>query len=582
MTMNHDSPIRVRNVTMMAVAVLFDAGCQSNMDEAARDNQSSELGARRSPNNPRGAPTQAPAQMAPRPAPTALPTGLSEIRTIDGTFNNREQPTWGSANIAFLRRAPAAYGDGASSPSGADRPNARAVSEAVCAEHEPKINSLGASDLVWQWGQFLDHDIDLTPEVEPMQAFDIAVPVGDAWFDPFGTGQVAMHFGRSLFVEGTAVREQVNAITAFIDGSSVYGADAERAAALRTNDGTGRLRTSAGNLLPFNDAGLPNASPPGRDPASLFLAGDFRANEQVGLTVMHTLFVREHNRWAERLRAQDPSGTGDQIYEGARAMVAAEIQAITYRAFLPILLGPDALPAYEGYDPSVNPGITNTFATAAYRFGHSMLSTHIQRLNADATPTEEGPLALADAFFAPQVLTTEGLEPILRGLASQPARAIDLEVVDDVRNMLFGPPGAGGLDLTSLNIQRGRDHGLPGFGAVRRAYGLPVHSSFMALTSNRQTADALQTLYGQVDQVDPWVGILAEPPVAGGLVGPTARVILAEQFRRLRDGDRFWYETYLPADLVEQVNARSLADIIRDNTRVGAELRQEVFVTARP
>ena len=119
-----------------------------------------------------------------------------------------------------------------------------------------------------------------------------------------------------------------------------------RAAALRTNDGTGRLLVSEGDLLPFNTPGLPNAGGTGPE---LFLAGDVRANEQVGLAALHTLFVREHNRLAQEMAANDPSLTGEEIYQEARRIVGALIQVITYNEFLPALLGPNALRPYRGY-----------------------------------------------------------------------------------------------------------------------------------------------------------------------------------------------------------------------------------------
>ena len=146
-----------------------------------------------------------------------------------------------------------------------------------------------------------------------------------------------------------------------VDASNVYGSSASRTMALRTLDGSGRLETSIGDLLPLNEAGLPNAP---SDAPRFFLAGDIRANEQVGLTAMHTVFVREHNFWADSIRRAEPRLSGDEVFEYARAMVAAEIQAITYREFLPLLLGRRALPPYRGYDPAVNAGIANEFATA--------------------------------------------------------------------------------------------------------------------------------------------------------------------------------------------------------------------------
>ena len=495
------------------------------------------------------------------------------FRTIDGTGNNVDHPLWGATEIPLLRMAEAAYADGSNLPSGNDRPGPREISNACMAQTGDELNSLGVTDMFWQWGQFLDHDIDLTPIADPHEEFPIEVPAGDPWFDPTGTGVAEIPLERSSYDVVDGVRQQVNEITAYIDASNVYGSDAERADALRTNDGTGLLATSDGDLLPFNTAGQPNA--PTTAP-SFFLAGDFRANEQVGLTAMHTLFVREHNFWAQRIASTNPDLTGDEIYEFARLLVGAEMQAITYREFLPLLLGPDALERYRGYRPEVDASISNEFATAAYRVGHTMLSAEVLRIEEDGTTSEEGNLSLAQAFFAPQVISEHGIDSILRGLTSKRAQAADLHIIDDVRNMLFGPPGSGGLDLASLNIQRGRDHGLADYNTTREAYGLPRVKRFDDITDG-ETAQQLQELYGSPDNIDLWIGGLAERPVRDGMVGPTFRAILADQFTRLRDGDRFWYRNALPPRLVDLVERQSLDAIIRRNTGIGDFLRDDVF-----
>ncbi len=497
-----------------------------------------------------------------------------EFRSIDGHGNNLVHVEWGAAEVTLLRTMPAAYADGIGSPAGSHRPSARQISNIVAAQAGSVLNPLRASDFVWQWGQFLDHDIDETPIANPAEPFDIPVPAGDAWFDPAGTGTVTMPLDRSGYEIVGGVREQVNLITAFVDASNVYGSDDARAGELRTLDGTGRLKTSDGDLLPFNLSGFPNVPTSGPD---LFLAGDVRANEQVALTAMHTLFVREHNFWADAARTVLPALDGDLVYEIARAIVVAEMQAITYREFLPLLLGPNALPPYRGYRAEVNAGISNVFATAAYRVGHTMLSSQILRLEADGSLHALGALPLARAFFNPQELVATGIDPILRGLAGQRAQAVDSYIVDDVRNFLFGPPGSGGLDLVSLNIQRGRDHGLPSYNEVRRRVGRDRARSFADVTRDQSIRARLAQAYADVDDIDAWVGLLAEPRAREGLVGRTLQRVLADQFRRLRDGDRFWYESYLAPEIVAFVDSQRLSVIIRRNTGIGAELPDDVF-----
>ncbi|MFI4897587.1 MAG: peroxidase family protein [Phycisphaerales bacterium JB059] len=517
------------------------------------------------------------------PAPRA--GGLAmfplEFRSIDGTGNNLMHPEWGAAGVEFIRVVPTDYADGVGTPSGADRPSARLISNLVVAQDDVSIpNTRGYSDFIWQWGQFLDHDIDETPITDPGEAFDIPVPTGDMWFDPFVTGTATIPLDRSAWTLDQGVREQFNLLTAYIDASNVYGSEEERTHELRALDGTGKLKTSAGDLLPFNVNGFDNA-PTSSDP-SYFLAGDIRANEQVGLTAMHTLFMREHNRLAEQIAQANPDFSGDEIFERARAIVGAEMQAITYNEFLPKLLGRNAIPPYRGYRPEVNASIANVFATAAYRVGHTMLSTQILRLDANGDEIAAGHLDLASAFFAPSEVTSNGIDSLLRGLASQHAQNIDAYVVDDIRNFLFGPPGAGGFDLASLNIQRGRDHGLPSYNAVRVAFGRPPATSFEQVNPDPVVAGRLASAYDSVDQIDPWVGLLAERHRPGAFVGETLYRVLRDQFILLRDGDRFWYESYLPAPLVNQVESLNLAEIIRLNTSIGDELQDDVFSIESP
>ncbi|MEC5127636.1 peroxidase family protein [Verrucomicrobiales bacterium BCK34] len=503
-----------------------------------------------------------------------------EYRTIDGTNNNIANPEWGAADIPFLRRAAADYSDGISEPSGDDRPNPRTISNEICAQEGTVLNRYRASDFIWQWGQFLDHDITETPTAEPVEEFNVAVPAGDAFFDPQSTGTAEITLDRSYSEVVNGVREQFNEITAYIDASNVYGSNQERADDLRANDGTGMLRTSEGNLLPFNVNALPNAPSPLA--SNFFIAGDFRANEQVALTALHTVFLREHNYWAKGIAKANPGLTGDQIYEAARAIVGAEMQVITYEEFLPRLLGERALPRYRGYNKGANAGITNAFATASYRFGHTMLSSRLLRLDRRLKEVDEGHLDLASAFFDPTKIINEGgIEPLLRGLAHQPAQEIDTLVVDDVRNFLFGPPGAGGFDLATLNIQRGRDHGLPGFNAVREAYGLDAVDDFDDITPDDELQEKLKEVYGSVDLMDVWVGGLAEKPVRGAMVGATIHAVLVDQFRRLRDGDRFWYQNHLPQEVQRLVEGQTLARIIKRNTEIDRELPEDLWQVER-
>ncbi len=508
------------------------------------------------------------------------PSPIDEIRSIDGSGNNPNFPELNAAETDLARLGQSDYADGISALTGEQRPSPRLISSLVNAQEDSLPNRRGTTDYLWQWGQFLDHDVDLTDGVDPAEPEDIEVPAGDPFFDPDNAGTVVIAFNRSIWNPETGTgednpRQQLNEITGWIDASNVYGSDTERAEELRALDGTGKLKTSDGNLLPFNEAGLPNAGGSGSE---LFLGGDVRANEQLGLTAMHTLFVREHNRLADELAAENPDWEGEEIYQRARAIVAGQMQVITYNEFLPALLGNNALSRYRGYQPDVDASIVNEFSTAAYRLGHSMLNGQILRVDADGNEIDAGHLALRDAFFRPDRLITEGgIDPMLRGLAGQRSQEIDVRIIDDVRNFLFGQPGSGGFDLASLNIQRGRDHGLPSYNDMREVLGLRRVRNFNQISNSPEVRQRLRDAYDNVDQIDLWVGGLAEDHVRGAMVGPTFFAILKHQFEVLRDGDRFWYTRTLSREQVRRLERTRLSDIIRRNTEIGNELQNNVF-----
>ncbi len=513
----------------------------------------------------------------------------AQNRSYDGTGNNLINPSFGVAGSDFLRIAPAAYGDGFASPAGASRPDPRTISNTIVAQTGSMPNNMGLTDWVFQWGQFVDHDLDLTNLAVPAESMNMLMPLGDPTFDPHSTGTQVMPFQRSVYDTATGLaagnpRQQANAITSYLDASMVYGSDAARAAALRTFS-SGQLKTSAGNLLPLNTMNLANGDNGDPDRAAYYVAGDVRVNEQSGLTAVQTLFMREHNRQAALLAAVNPSWTDEQIYQQARHIVGAEIQSITYREFLPALLGSQAPGIQSTYNPNVNVTVSNEFATALFRFGHSMLSSSLLRIQNDGTPASGGALALRDAFFQHQNMSSPNqLDYLLKGLASERQQEIDAHIVDDVRNFLFGEPiPGGGEDLATLNIQRGRDHGLADYNSTRVAFGLPALSSFSQITSDVILQQELQAMYGNVNNIDLWIGALSEDHLPGTDVGPLIMAGLLNQFTRLRDGDSFWFthDAALTPDELASVENVHLSDIIEANTGI-TNLQTDVFVVPEP
>ncbi len=175
-----------------------------------------------------------------------------------------------------------------------------------------------------------------------------------------------------------------------------------------------------------------------------------------------------------------------------------------------------------------------------------------------------------------------GIEPLLRGLASQVCQGIDPFVIDDVRNFLFGNPGEGGFDLVSLNIQRGRDHGLPSYNDVRSCPGPAKGQLFFrhqlqpchpAATGICLRSMSMMSMSGLAD----WRKI----HLPGALVGELIFHVVRNQFLALRDGDRFWYQLTLNDDERRMVENLRLADIIRLNTDIRDELPDNVFQSGR-
>jgi hypothetical protein len=509
-------------------------------------------------------------------------------------MNNPNNPAWGAAHGEVYRAMSEGYADGISEPGMEDLTNPREISNFIFAQSESIPDELEISDFGWAFGQFIDHDITLVNDM-PDEMVNISVPAGDPQFDPLNTGSQEIVMRRSKYDLNTGTdlsnpRVQVNDISAWIDASNIYGSDENWANWLRSFS-EGKLKTSGGNMLPFNtttgaiDAPVDPAAPEmvieGAPVAVYFVSGDIRVNEQPILTGLHTLFMREHNRYCDELLLAHPEWSDEEVYQAARKWVGAHIQSIAYKEWLPAL-GVTLAP-YAGYDEDAYPNIMNVFSAAAFRLGHTQINGELIRLDATGNTIPEGNMSLQAAFFNPSVLIDEGgIEPLFQGMATQVQQRFDTQVIDDLRNFLFGAPGAGGLDLAAININRGRERGLPDYNSIRADLGLPALTSFAEISSDLDLQFKLELMYTEVNSIDPWVGMLAEDHMSNAAIGETVHAILMEQFEQLRDGDYYYYsnDPAFSLDDLEEIDTTLLSDIILRNTSI--ELIQDDVFHAMP
>ncbi|KAF7992722.1 hypothetical protein HCN44_005066 [Aphidius gifuensis] len=523
-----------------------------------------------------------------------------KYRRFDGLCTNLENPTWGSALSPFTRLLPPAFADGINSPrisvTGDDLPLSRVVSRTI--HPDDGLHDHAGTVMVIAWGQFMDHDYTLTATpLDPLNRNDpeeccgrsvekknpycneIRIPDDDYFYRLFNVK--CMNFVRAF--PGVrpncrlGSRVPFNLLTGVLDGNTVYGVSEEFANKLRSGY-AGLLRMNPvfseyglKDLLPLKldipDEGCtrPNKS------MYCFEAGEIRVNEQLVLTCMHTLMAREHNRAAKALAQVNPHWNDETLFQEARRIVIAEIQHVTYNEFLPILLGKSVMEKFglileknsywDGYDKTVNPGVLDAFSAAAFRFGHSLLPTAVERWS--KAHKFIASKRLSDLIRRPWDLYRAGVfDEYFMGLMNQVAQAMDDSITQEVTNHLFKKVGARfGMDLVSLNMQRGREFGVPEAHTFEELFG----------TMPNETINRYRSIFQTPEDVDLWSGGVSERPLPDSMLGPTFACVIATQFSVSRRGDRFWYElpnqpSSFTIDQLNEIRKARLARLICDNT----------------
>ncbi|KAG8323517.1 peroxidase activity protein [Homalodisca vitripennis] len=535
-----------------------------------------------------------------------------KYRRPDGLCNNLKHPTWGAKNTPFTRLLGPLFSDGMTAPrisvKGQQLPMSRIVSRTM--HPDEGYHEHAGTVMIVAWGQFMDHDFTLTatpldplnknepeeccnrpPHLKNPYCFEIPVPEDDYFYRKYNVK--CQDFVRAFPAVRPGCRlgsrTPFNTLTGVIDANTVYGV---------TEEFSRHLRSGFGGLMRMNpvfaEYGLKDLLPLKLDIPDegctrtnrsqyCFDAGEIRVNEQLVLTCMHTLWAREHNRVAHGLQQINPHWDDETLFQEARRIVIAQIQHITYNEFLPILLGKEVMDKFgllltkegywDGYNSEVNPNIIDAFSAAAFRFGHTLLPTAVERWS--KAHKFIASKRLSDLIRRPYDLYRAGvLDEYFMGLMNQVAQAMDDSVTQEVTNNLFKKPGHHyGLDLVAFNMQRGRDFGIPGYMEYRKFCGLPGADSFVGLfgAMPNTTINRYTTIYESPADVDLWSGGVSERPLPGSMIGPTFGCIIATQFSYARRGDRFWYElpnqpsSFTPEQL-QEIRKVKLARVICDNT----------------
>uniref|UniRef100_A0A182JG00 Uncharacterized protein n=1 Tax=Anopheles atroparvus TaxID=41427 RepID=A0A182JG00_ANOAO len=536
-------------------------------------------------------------------------------RSFDGTCNNLQNPSWGAADTVFSRLIPANYADGKLSPSrakdGSDLPNARLLSVEVF--EEGVQNSPNFALVNMQFGQIVAHDMALTRGVlEPItccangllqpnpgpRCLAIAISDSDPVFS--ARGIECLNFIRTIntcdLSRNCTQAEQLNSVTSFLDLSVVYGNSVSDNIRIRSLDsGLLKVEQRVGQEWPPRN---PNATTSCslRSPVeSCYLTGDSRANQSPHLAILQVTFVREHNRIARRLKALNPSWDDEKLFQVARRINIAQYQHIVYYEWLPGYLGQNYMQSIgltyqttgfsNDYSSTVNPSVINSHTTAAFRFFHSSIQGTLKFYEESRQSLTS--IDINDHTNNPTILeqTSSRYPDLLRGMTTQPMGLHDISIDPAMKHFLFRSNRMFGTDLKALDIQRARDHGLPGYNDFAY-YCFKQRASVWEdfnLTLIPGAVQLLSTYYKSVDDLDLSVGLAFEKKIDGTQTGLVMRCILTEQFGRTRKGDRFFYENGqanvgFTVGQLQEIRKANMARILCDTSADVQQMQPAAFL----
>lgn len=513
------------------------------------------------------------------PALKAPETGDRDIRglrTADGSYNDLERPEMGMTGARFGRNVSPklAYGE---PPETALKPNPRVISNELLArtafQPVPHLNLLTAA-----WLQFMTHDWFSHGDNDPGRLIDVPLPPGDGWEGgPTNRpGHMSIHATLADPMRGEGDEGMPatfrNHVTHWWDASQVYGSTEARVRQMRSEpDGTllpdGLLYLDANGMLGLDAV------------EGVELAG-FNESWWLGLSLMTTVFVREHNAIARQLRLDYPEASGDWIFGKARlvnAAVMAKIHAVEWTPAIldtPVLrfgmrgnwwglLGEAYAKAHgrQGLgeritgiigSPADHHGvpyaITEEFV-AVYRM-HSLLPDELAfRRHADNAVIDRRTLSQCVGRHTRDVYGHMTLAEAIYSFATMNVGALRLHnYPNSLRRLNLQGANPHVLDLAAVDIVRDRERGVPRYCEMRRQLRMSVPRTFAELTGTDEAAAAkLASVYETVEEVDLLVGCLAEPlPPGFGFSDTAFRIFVLMATRRLKS-DRFYTDDFTPA-----------------------------------
>ncbi|XP_038639988.1 dual oxidase 2-like [Scyliorhinus canicula] len=529
-----------------------------------------------------------------------------EIQRYDGWYNNLAHHSRGTVGAPFVRLLPANYADGVlEAIQEPELPNPRRISNVAMRGLSGIPCDRNRTVLFVYFGfHVIDEILEVTGSGCPPEFLNIHIPSGDPVFDPNNTGNVQLPFQRSQWTTRSGQspnnpRLQINHATTWIDGSSIYGSSHSWSDALRTFS-DGLLASGPDKLLPRQTTGLIRLWKMA-DPASrrhglqgLFDFGNARANESPFLQAESIIWFRYHNYLAGQLKSQNPTWTDEELFQNARKRVIATFQRIILYEWLPAFIGQN-VSTYGGYQKQVDPGISPEFQSAAIRIINSLVPPGIYRRTKECqfqnvmnVNREDRAFRVCNNFWSrenPNFKGPQDIDDVILGMASQIAEREDNIVVSDLRDYMYGPLRFTRSDLVALDIQSGRDSGLQSYNQARRLFDLRPITNWSNIdtrlhSENPELFNQLAALYkNDISKLEMLVGGFLESGGDSERLFPT---LIRDQFERLRDGDRFWFENtknglFTPSELEDIWNTK-YADVLLVTTNAEPQhIQRDVF-----